>query len=193
MVHRIDIKGSIISSDSQWVYDLMELEATSPRKVLATLDKAKGEPVEVYVNSPGGEVFSGSEIYTALKEYPGKVTVSIVGIAASAASVIAMAGDVVRMSPTSQMMIHNISSRASGDYRAMDHAAKMLANSNNTVANAYRIKTGIAQEILLSMMDEESWMTAAQAKAYGFIDEVMFMTPKEEAVEKLKQLKARGR
>ena len=187
MVHRIDIKGSIISSDSQWVYDLMELEATSPRKVLATLDKAKGEPVEVYVNSPGGEV------YTALKEYPGKVTVSIVGIAASAASVIAMAGDVVRMSPTSQMMIHNISSRASGDYRTMDHAAKMLANSNHTVANAYRIKTGIAQEILLAMMDEESWMTAAQAKAYGFIDEVMFMTPKEEAVEKLKQLKARGR
>ena len=185
MVHRIDIKGSIISSDSQWVYDLMELEATSPRKVLATLDKAKGEPVEVYVNSPGGEVFSGSEIYTALKEYPGKVTVSIVGIA--------MAGDVVRMSPTSQMMIHNISSRASGDYRTMDHAAKMLANSNHTVANAYRIKTGIAQEILLAMMDEESWMTAAQAKAYGFIDEVMFMTPKEEAVEKLKQLKARGR
>lgn len=171
----------------------MELEATSPRKVLATLDKAKGEPVEVYVNSPGGEVFSGSEIYTALKEYPGKVTVSIVGIAASAASVIAMAGDVVRMSPTSQMMIHNISSRASGDYRAMDHAAKMLANSNQTVANAYRIKTGIAQDILLAMMDEERWMTAAQAKAYGFIDEVMFMTPKEEAVEKLKQLKARGR
>lgn len=193
MVHRIDIKGSIISSDSQWVYDLMELEATSPRKVLATLDKAKGEPVEVYVNSPGGEVFSGSEIYTALKEYPGKVTVSIVGIAASAASVIAMAGDVVRMSPTSQMMIHNISSRASGDYRTMDHAAKMLANSNHTVANAYRIKTGIDQEILLAMMDEESWMTAAQAKAYGFIDEVMFMTPKEEAVEKLKELKARGR
>lgn len=82
MVHRTDIKGSIISSDSQWVYDLMELEQISKRKVLATLDKAKGEPVEVYVNSPGGEVFSGSEIYTALKEYPGKVTVSIVGIAA---------------------------------------------------------------------------------------------------------------
>ena len=138
------------------------------------LEKANGEDLEVEINSGGGSVFAGSEIYTALKSYKGNVTVKIVGLAASAASVIAMAGKKVLMSPTAQMMIHNVSSRAEGDYREMEHTAEILKSANDTIANAYRLKTGKEQKELLSLMDKETWMTAQKAKELGFIDEIMF-------------------
>jgi ATP-dependent Clp protease protease subunit len=171
---KVNIKGVIISNDYQEVYDWMGYEATSPKVVERALQDANGAPVDVEINSGGGDVFSGSEIYTKLKDYSGDVTVKIVGLAASAASVIAMAGKMVQMSPTAQMMIHNVSSHGSGDYRDMAHAAEVLENANQTIANAYQIKTGIAQEELLAMMDKETWLTAQQAKEKGFIDEIMF-------------------
>lgn len=171
---KINIKGPIISSNDAWVYDWLGIEATSPQKVNDALEKANGEDIEVEINSGGGSVFAGSEIYTALKSYKGNVIVKIVGLAASAASVIAMAGNKVMMSPTAQMMIHNVSSRASGDYRDMEHTAEVLKNANNTIANAYRLKTEKTQEELLELMDKETWMTANRAKELGFIDEIMF-------------------
>src|SRR5690606_21231794 len=131
-------------------------------------------PVEVVINSGGGDVYSGSEIYTALKDYSGHVTVKIVGIAASAASVIAMAGDKVLISPTAQIMIHNVSSIAQGDYRVMTHEAEILKNYNKSIANAYMLKTGLSQEELLTLMDKETWLNAQQAKEKGFVDEIMF-------------------
>ena len=174
MAKKINIKGPIVSNSDAWIYEWFGIEATSPQKVNDALEKANGEDIEVEINSGGGSVFAGSEIYTALKSYKGNVIVKIVGLAASAASVIAMAGDKVMMSPTAQMMIHNVSSRAKGDYRNMEHTAEVLRNADNTIANAYRIKTGKTQEELLALMDKETWMTADKAKELGFVDEIMF-------------------
>lgn len=172
---KVNIKGPIISNDHAWVYKFFGIEATWPKQIDEAIEGANGEDLEVIINSGGGSVFAGSEIYTALKSYAGNVTVKIVGLAASAASVIAMAGKKVMMSPTAQMMIHNVSSYAEGDYRDMEHTAEILRNANNTIANAYRLKSGKSQEELLAMMDNETWMTADKAKELGLIDEVMFV------------------
>lgn len=171
---KIQVKGPIIPSNYQPVYDYFGMEATSPKKVAKLIDEAFGDELEVEINSGGGDVFSGSEIYTALKAYRGNVIVNIVGIAASAASVIAMAGKKVRMTPTGQFMIHNVSSFEEGDHRAMTHAAEVLKNANQSIANAYMLKTGMDSKKLLSMMDQETWLNAQTAKEAGFIDEVMF-------------------
>lgn len=174
LMAKVKIKGTIVSDDVQWIYDWFGIDATSPSKVNKVIDELDGEDLEVEINSGGGDVFAGSEIYTVLKRYSGKVTVDIMGIAASAASVIAMAGDVVRISPTAQIMIHNVSSRASGDYRVMQHEADVLENYNKSIANAYILKTGLSQEKLLELMDNETWLNAQQAKEYGFADEILF-------------------
>ncbi|MGC6586544.1 head maturation protease, ClpP-related [Paenibacillus sp. Dod16] len=171
---KVNIKGPIISSDEQWIYDWFEIEATSPKSVAKEIEAANGGDLEVDINSGGGSVFAGSEIYTALKSHKGNVTVRIVGLAASAASVIAMAGKKITMAPTAQMMIHNVSTRASGDYRDMEHMAGILKSANETIANAYRLKSGMTQEELLGMMDTETWLTPQQALNYKLIDEVMF-------------------
>lgn len=171
---KVKIKGTIISDDVIWIYDLFGIDATSPSTVNKVIDGLDGEELEVEINSGGGDVFAGSEIYTALKRYPGSVKVDIMGIAASAASVIAMAGDTVRISPTAQIMIHNVSSRQSGDYRDMQHEANVLENYNKSIANAYMLKTGLSQEELLDYMNKETWLNAQQAKELRFADEVMF-------------------
>lgn len=174
MAKKVNIKGPIVSNDEQWIYDWFGIESTSPKSVNKAITEANGDELEVDINSGGGDVFAGSEIYTALKSYKGNVTIRIVGIAASAASVVAMAGTKVIMSPTAQMMIHNVSSRQSGDYRDMDHMSEVLKNTNETIANAYRIKTGMKQKDLLKLMDKESWFTAKQALEFKLIDEIMF-------------------
>jgi len=171
---KINIKGPIVGNSEVWIYEWFGIEATSPNSVSKVIDEANGEDLEVEINSGGGSVFAGSEIYTMLKDYKGHVTVKIVGLAASAASVIAMAGNKVMMSPTAQMMIHNVSTYTSGDYRDMEHSAEVLKSANKTIANAYRLKTGKTQEELLKLMDDETWMTAQKAKELGFIDEIMF-------------------
>lgn len=174
MAKKINVKGPIVSNSEVWIYEWFGIEATSPNSVSKVIDEANGEDLEVEINSGGGSVFAGSEIYTILKDYKGHVTVKIVGLAASAASVIAMAGNKVMMSPTAQMMIHNVSTYTSGDYRDMEHSAEVLKSANNTIANAYRLKTGKTQEELLKLMDNETWMTAQKAKELGFVDEIMF-------------------
>ena len=171
---KVSIKGPIISNNDQWIYDWLDMDATSPKMVSEQIDKAEGQDLTVEINSGGGSVFDGSEIYTALKDYPGNVTVKIVGLAASAASVIAMAGDKVLMSPTSQMMIHNATVYAGGDYRDFEHTSNILKNVNQTVANAYKLRTGKEDDELLSLMDSETWFTPQQALENGFIDEIMF-------------------
>ncbi|MFD1176872.1 head maturation protease, ClpP-related [Paenibacillus puldeungensis] len=172
----VKIKGVIVPNDSKWIYEWFEIDATSPNDVTKSLEAANGENVDVEINSPGGSVYDGSEIYTALKSYPGRVNVKIVGVAASAASVIAMAGDHVQISPTAQIMIHNVSTNAGGDYRDLEHEAAVLKNYNKSIANAYILKTGLSQDELLSLMDQETWLNAQQAKEKGFADEVMFDT-----------------
>lgn len=173
MPTKINVKGVIISNDEKWIYDWFEMENTSPNDVLNQLPYDNSD-VEVVVNSGGGSVFAGSEIYTALKEYPGNVTVKVVGVAASAASVIAMAGNKVVISPTAQIMIHNVSSVSGGDYRALQHDADMLKNYNKSIANAYQLKSGKSQDEILHLMNKETWFNAQQALEYGLVDEIMF-------------------
>lgn len=174
MAKKVEIKGAIISNNDQWIYDWMDMEATSPKSVSKQLPQNDMEDIEVHINSGGGSVFAGSEIYTALKDYPGNVTVKIVGLAASAASVIAMAGDKVLISPTAQIMIHNASMVASGDYRDMDDSSKILRNTNEAIAKAYELKSGKDFNELLDMMNAETWLTAEQAVEANLADEVMF-------------------
>lgn len=174
MPKRIDIKGVIVSNDDQWIYDWLEIESISPAQVMRAIEEANGDDLEVYINSPGGDVYSGSEIYTVLKEYPGNVTVKIVGIAASAASVIAMAGKRVLISPTAQIMIHNVSSISIGDYRDHAHESEVLKGWNKSIANAYRLKSGMSEAELLKLMNQEKWLTAQEALDKGFVDEIMF-------------------
>ena len=171
---KVNIKGPIVSDNDAWIYEWLGIKATCPKIVNDAIDKANGEDLEVIINSGGGSVFAASEIYTALKSYMGNVTVKIVGMAASAASVIAMAGKKVMMTPTGQMMIHNVTTYAEGDYRDMEHTADILKTANDTIANAYRLKSGKTQEDLLALMDDETWMDAKKAKELGLIDEIMF-------------------
>ena len=170
---KIDVKGTIISNNLQDIYDWVGIEATSPNKVINSLPQSN-EDVEIYINSGGGDVFAGSEIFTALKEYKCKVTVKVIGLAASAASVIAMAGDKVLMSPTAQLMIHNVSTTVGGDYRAFEHTAEVLKSANQSIANAYKTRTGKSDEELKSLMDAETWFNAQSAIEHGFADEMMF-------------------
>ena len=171
---RVNIKGPIVSNGDYSIYEWFGIEATCPKIVHDAIEKANGEDLEVIINSGGGSVFPASEIYTVLRDYAGNTIVKIVGLAASAASVVAMAGKKVMMSPTAQMMIHNVTTYAEGDYRDMEHTADILKTANDTIANAYRLKSGKTQEELLALMDDETWMTAQKAKELGLIDEIMF-------------------
>ena len=131
-------------------------------------------PITLHINSPGGDCFAASQIYTMLMEYPNDVTVQIDGMAASAASVIAMAGTRVQMSPTSMMMIHNPFTMAMGDSEEMRKAIQLLDEVKESIINAYEIKTGQSRTKLSHLMDSETWMNAWKAKELGFCDEVMF-------------------
>lgn len=170
---KVSVRGSIVSSSEKWIYDWFGMEAVCPKDIQKALDEAGGEPVVVEINSGGGDIFAGSEIYTALKGYAGGVEVQIVGLAASAASVVAQAGK-SKISPTALFMVHNVSGGARGDYRDMEHRAEVLKTANRSIANAYMEKTGKTMEELQNIMDHETWMDARKAVEYGFVDEVMF-------------------
>lgn len=173
MAKRIDVKGQIIESGNEWVYDWLGLESTSPKKIIKALQEAGGEDVEIYINSPGGSVFAGSEIYTELRNYSGRKVIKITGIAASAASVIAQAGE-CEISPTGMFMIHNVKTSASGDYRDMTNTGDALRAANQSIMNAYIDKTGMDAATLQDLMDRETYLSAQQAVEHGFVDKIMF-------------------
>ena len=131
-------------------------------------------PIVLHINSPGGDCIAASQIYTMLMDYPHDVTVQIDGMAASAASVIAMAGTKVCMSPTSMMMIHNPFTMAMGDTEEMRKAIQLLDEVKESIINAYQIKTGLSRDELSKLMDGETWMNALKAKELGFCDEVLY-------------------
>ncbi|HIR53331.1 MAG TPA: Clp protease ClpP [Candidatus Onthovicinus excrementipullorum] len=170
---KIEIKGTIVPDDDAWVYQYFGINAVYPQAVKKAIEDAAGQDLEVEINSGGGDVFAGSEIYTALRSYDGKVTIRIVGFAGSAASVIAMAG-YSEMSPTAQMMVHNVSSYASGDNRDMAHMSEVLENANRAIAAAYVSKSGMSEKDALDMMAHETWLTAQKAKELKLVDAVMF-------------------
>ena len=129
--------------------------------------------ITVWINSPGGDCIAAAQIYNMLMDYKGNVTVKIDGIAASAASVIAMAGTKVMMSPVSMMMIHNPATIAFGDHNEMQKAIDMLAEVKESIINAYEIKTSLSRAKLAHLMEAETWMDANKAVELGFADEIM--------------------
>lgn len=129
--------------------------------------------VTVWINSPGGDVVAAAQIYNMLIDYPGHVRVHIDGIAASAASVIAMAGEVVAMSPVSMLMIHNPATLAVGDADELGRAIDMLAAVKESIINAYELKTGMSRAKLARLMDQETWMDARAAISMGFADDYL--------------------
>lgn len=169
---KISIRGPIVSSNQHRFYQFYGMEATSPKSVEDALAKGNGERAEVEINSGGGEIFAASEIYTALRSYAGGVHIRIVGLAASAASIIAMAGE-SEMTPTGMMMIHNVQSSADGDYRQMEHTAGVLRDANHAIISAYVAKTGRQEAEIAAMMDAETWITAERAVELGLVDRVM--------------------
>lgn len=127
-------------------------------------------PVTIWLNSPGGDCIAASQIYSMLMDYPGSITVKIDGIAASAASVIAMAGTKVLMAPTALMMIHNPATGAFGDHADMQKAIEMLDEVKESIINAYELRTNLSRTQLSHMMDAETWMNAKKAMELGFAD-----------------------
>ncbi len=168
----VNIKGDIIPNDLAWAYEWFGFDHTSPAMVKTVIDgAAEGETIDVIINSGGGYVMAGQEIYTELTKNP-NVNIEIQSLAGSAASVIAMAGH-SRISPVGMIMIHNVSGRSEGDYHDMQKSAEILKNMNAALANAYVQKTGMDRAEVLRLMDKETWLTANQCVEMGFCDEIM--------------------
>lgn len=169
---KVNIKGAIIADEDKWIYDYFGINATCPADIHAAISEAAGEDLDVEISSGGGDVIAGNEIYTALRMYKGNVTCMIVGMAASAASYIATARKCV-MTPVGLYMIHNASGSASGDYHALDKGSEILQTVNKAITAAYVEKTSMSQEKILELMDKETWLTADEAVAYGFVDAII--------------------
>ena len=153
-------------------------DEVTPAAFREELEAGSG-PIIVWINSPGGDVFAAARIYNMLMEYTGPVTVKIDGIAASAASVIAMAGGVVHMSPVSMLMIHNPETIAIGDSEEMRRARNMLEEIKQSIINAYELKTGLTRLRLNRMMTAGTWMNAHTAIELGFADKIMYVPDEE--------------
>ena len=154
----------------------------TPKKCKAELTTSTDE-IAVWLNSPGGDVFAASQIYTMLKEYEGKVTVKIDGIAASAASVIAMAGDEIVMSPVAMMMIHNPATVIFGEAGDLASGIKMLTEVKESIVNAYEERTGLSRSKISNMMDAETWFSAQKAVELGFADKILYVPDAQDASE----------
>lgn len=164
-------------SDETWFGD-----EVTPKLFKSELESGDGD-ITVWINSPGGDVFAAAQIYNMLMDYSHNVTVKIDGLAASAASVIAMAGTEVLMSPVAMMMIHNPATVAIGDAGEMKKAIDMLAEVKESIMNAYEIKTGLSRPRISHLMDAESWFNATKAVELGFADGILFDTQEPEKDE----------
>ncbi|HEQ9265142.1 TPA: Clp protease ClpP [Streptococcus pyogenes] len=173
MPKRINLKGPLIANNSQEVYDYYGMEATSAKSIINQLPEDSSDII-LEVNSNGGLVTVGSEVYTALRNYKGKVTAEITGMAASAASVAVMGADKVVMSPTAQMMVHKaLFNLVCGNSDDLDKASNALKSSDKAIVNAYVAKTGLSEDEIMNLMRNETFMSAQDAVEKGFADEVM--------------------
>lgn len=161
----LELHGTI--AEESWFDD-----DVTPQLFKDELNAGSGD-ITVWINSPGGDCVAAAQIYNMLTQYKGNVTVKIDGIAASAASVIAMAGNTILMSPVSMMMIHNPATVAFGDHAEMQKAIDMLAEVKESIINAYVIKTGLTRAKLSHLMDAETWMDANKAVELGFADDII--------------------
>ncbi|MFG6330337.1 MAG: Clp protease ClpP [Lachnospiraceae bacterium] len=161
-------------SDETWYGD-----EVTPKLFKDELYAGEGD-ITVWLNSPGGDVFAAAQIYNMLRDYRGNVTIKIDGLAASAASVIAMAGNTVLVSPVAMMMIHNPATLAIGNAKDMERAISMLNEVKESILNAYEGKTGLSRIRLSHMMDDETWFNARKAVELGFADKILFDSGREE-------------
>lgn len=161
----LTINGTI--AEDSWVDD-----EVTPQVFQDELSQGKG-PIDLWLNSPGGDCVAASRIYTMLMNYPDDVNVKIDGIAASAASVIAMAGTKVSMALTAMIMIHNPLTIVGGQKEDLDQAAQMLAETKESIINAYELKTNLPREKISAMMDDETWMNVNKAIELGFADDML--------------------
>ena len=164
---RILFMNGVIAEDSWFDDDV------TPALFKDELNAGTGD-ITLWINSPGGDCVAAAQIFNMLSEYPGKVTVKIDGLAASAASVIAMAGTEVWMSPVSMMMIHNPATVVWGDHAEMKKAMELLDAVKESIINAYVRKTGQSRAKLSHLMDAETWMDANKAVELGFADDILF-------------------
>lgn len=171
MAKRIQIRGVIVPNNYAWYYDFFGEEYTCPDKVRQAIESANGEELIVEINSPGGEIASGSEIYAMLQRQE-HLKIEITGEACSAASIIAMAG-YCEMATTALMMVHCVSTSASGNHSRMEKTAETLRVADEALASAYMKKSGMSKAEALAMMERESWLTAEQAKEKGLIDAII--------------------
>lgn len=179
MPKRIQMRGPLIPNNSQEAYDYFGMEATSAKSIAEALPE-DGSDVVVEVNSNGGLVTVGSDIYTTLKNYSGHVTVEVTGMAASACSVAIMGADKVVISPTAQIMIHKaLLNWISGNSDDFESAANALKASDRGIINAYKPKTGLSEDELLELMKNETYMSADEAVEKGFADEIMTFNESE--------------
>lgn len=178
---RINVRGVLIPNSYKWYYDYFGEDSTCPEDVRKILEAEPNEIHDVVINSPGGVIETGSEIYTMLREYQPGVNIKIVGEACSAASVVAMAGR-CEMSPTALMMVHCVSTHTRGNHTDMEHCAEVLRTADNALCQAYMAKAGMSREEALQMMEHETWLTAQQALDKGLIDAIMFEESQSEAM-----------
>ena len=155
-------------SDETWWGD-----EVTPQMFRSELNAAEGD-IDVWINSPGGDCYAAAQIYNMLMEYKGNVAVKIDGIAASAASVVAMAGSTVEISPLGMLMIHNPMTVSIGDTHEMERTITFLSEIKESIINAYEIKTGLSRAKISRLMDAETWMNAKKAVELGFADSVLY-------------------
>lgn len=174
MKHRFDLRGPMIPNNYKWYYDWFGEDSTCPADLKKIMDVFQpGDELEVYINSPGGVIDVGSEIYTMLRSHAEETKIYITGEACSAASIAAMAAH-CEMAPTALLMVHCVSTGARGNHNAMEKAAEILRTADEALCNAYVAKAGMTKEEALAMMEHETWLTADQALERGLIDKVMF-------------------
>ena len=157
-----------VISDETWWGD-----EVTPQMFRSELNAADGD-ITIWINSPGGDCYAAAQIYNMLREYPGTVAVKIDGIAASAASVVAMAGATVEISPVGMMMIHNPATISIGDTHEMERTITFLSEIKESIINAYELKTGLSRAKISRLMDAETWMSAKKAVELGFADSVLY-------------------
>lgn len=174
MTKTVEIKGDIIPNDYADIYDYMNYEYVSPKEINQTLNEANGEPIVFKINSGGGYIDAGSEMYTAIKDYSGKTTSEIVGYACSSASWIALASDVIKISPTGQFMIHRVSSSAKGNADDFSQALQSVNSMDRALIDVYAQKTGLDKQDIYRLMCDQTWLNAKDAVDKGFADEIMF-------------------
>jgi len=164
---RILLLDGEISDETWWGDEI------TPQMFRSELNAAEGD-IDLWINSPGGDCYAAAQIYNMLMEYKGNVNVKIDGIAASAASVVAMAGSTVEMSPVATIMIHNPMTVSIGDTHEMERTITFLAEIKESIINAYEIKTGLSRAKISRLMDAETWMNAKKAVELGFADSVLY-------------------